>query len=43
MAEEGRRIREGPITEKDLDMSMVVVARGTKSSRLGRGTSPERM
>src|SRR6218665_3585064 len=36
-AEGGRRFqREGPITEKDLDMAMVVLVRGTKSSRLSR-------
>src|SRR6218665_1957036 len=34
-AEGGRRFqREGAITAKDLDMDMVVLARGTKSSRL---------
>ena len=35
---EGRRRfqREGPITEKDLDMAMVVLVRGTNSSRLSR-------
>ena len=34
-AEGGRRFqREGAITAKDLDMAMVVLARGTKSSRL---------
>src|SRR6218665_231532 len=33
----GRRFqREGPITAKDLDMAMVVLVRGTKSSRLSR-------
>src|SRR6218665_3642927 len=36
-AEGGRRFqREGPITETDLDMAMVVLVRGTKSSRLSR-------
>jgi len=36
-AEGGRRFqREGAITEKDLDMTMVVVVRGTKSFRLSR-------
>ena len=36
-AEGGRRFqREGPITEEDLDMAMVVLVRGTKSSRLSR-------
>src|SRR6218665_494213 len=36
-AEGGRRFqREGAITEKDLDMAMVVLVRGTKSSRLSR-------
>jgi len=36
-AEGERRFqREGPITEKDLDMAMVVLVRGTKSSRLPR-------
>ena len=36
-AEGGRRFqKEGPITEKDLDMAMVVLVRGTKSSRLSR-------
>ena len=36
-AEGGRRLqREGPITEKDLDMAMVVVVQGTKSSCLYR-------
>ena len=36
-AEGGRRFqREGLITEKDLDMAMVVLVRGTKSSRLSR-------
>ena len=36
-AEGGRRFqREGPITEKDKDMAMVVLVRGTKSSRLSR-------
>ena len=34
-AEDGRRFqREGAITEKDLDMAMVVLVRGTKNSRL---------
>ena len=34
-AEGGRRFqREGPITEKDLDIAMVVLVRETKSSRL---------
>src|SRR6218665_194867 len=35
---EGRRRfqREGAITAKDLDMAMVVLVRGTKSSRLSR-------
>src|SRR6218665_1623399 len=34
-AEGGRRFQtEGAITAKDLDMAMVVLARGTKSSRL---------
>src|SRR6218665_441870 len=35
---EGRRRfqREGAITEKELDMAMVVLVRGTKSSRLFR-------
>src|SRR6218665_3707800 len=34
-AEGGRRFqREGAITAKDLDMAMVVLVRGTKSSRL---------
>jgi len=28
--------REGPITEKDLDMAMVILVRGTKSSCLSR-------
>ena len=32
----GRFHREGPITEKDLDIAMVVLVRGTKSSRLSR-------
>ena len=33
-AEGGRRFqREGAITAKDLDMAMVVLVRGTKSSR----------
>src|SRR6218665_892217 len=44
-AEGGRRFqREGAITAKDLDMAMVVLARGTKSSRLmkgGRGSSSQ--
>jgi len=36
-AEGGRRFqREGPKTEKDLDMAMVVLVQGTKSSRLSR-------
>src|SRR6218665_1396216 len=36
-AEGGRRFqREGPITEKGLDMVVVVLVRGTKSSRLSR-------
>jgi len=36
-AEGGRRFqREGPITENDLDMAMVVLVRGTKISRLSR-------
>jgi len=36
-AEGGRRLqREGPITEKDLDMTKVVLVRGTKNSRLSR-------
>src|SRR6218665_1544845 len=36
-AEGGMRFqREGPITEKDLDMAMVVLSRGKKSSRLSR-------
>src|SRR6218665_853690 len=36
-AEGGRRFqREGAITEKDLDMAMVFLVRGTKSSRLSR-------
>ena len=36
-AEGGRRFqREGTITEKDLDMAMVVLVRGTKSPRLSR-------
>jgi len=36
-AEGGRQFqREGPITEKDLDLAMVVLVRGTKSSRLSR-------
>jgi len=36
-AEGGRRFqRERPITEKDLDMDMVVLVQGTKSSRLSR-------
>src|SRR6218665_2799797 len=36
-AEGGRRFqREGPITEKDLDMAMVVLVRGKKSSHLSR-------
>jgi len=35
--EGGRRFqREGLITEKDLDMTMVVLVRGTKSSSLSR-------
>src|SRR6218665_1227193 len=29
-------LREGAITAKDLDMAMVVLVRGTKSSRLSR-------
>src|SRR6218665_2971035 len=33
----GRRFqREGPATEKDLDFAIVVLVRGTKSSRLSR-------
>src|SRR6218665_2918195 len=28
--------REGPITEKDLDMAMIVLVRGTKSFHLSR-------
>jgi len=36
-AEGGRRFqRVGPIMEKDLGMAMVVLVRGTKSSRLSR-------
>src|SRR6218665_215168 len=36
-AKGGRRFqREEPITEKDLDMVMVVLVRGTKSSRLSK-------
>ena len=36
-AEGGMRFqREGAITAKDLDMAMVVLVRGTKSSRLSR-------
>ena len=36
-AEGGRRFqREGPITEKDLDMAMVVLVRGTMSPCLSR-------
>src|SRR6218665_2060543 len=34
-AEGGRRFqRKGPIMEKDIDMAMVVLVRGTKSSRV---------
>ena len=37
-ADGGRRFqREGPATEKDLDLAIVVLVRGTKSSRLSRG------
>ena len=33
----GRRFqREGPATEKDLNLAIVVLVRGTKSSRLSR-------
>ena len=33
----GRRFqREGPATEKDLDLARVVLVRGTKSSRLSK-------
>jgi len=36
-ADGGRRFqREGPATEKDLDLPIVVLVRGTKSSRLSR-------
>jgi len=36
-ADGGRRFRrEGPITEKDLDLAIVALVRGTKSSRLSR-------
>jgi len=36
-AESGRRFqREGPIAEKDIDIAVVVLVRGTKSSRLSR-------
>jgi len=36
-ADSGRRFqREGPATEKDLDLDIVVLVRGTKSSRLPR-------
>ena len=36
-ADGGRRFqREGPATEKDLDLAIVVLVRGTKSSRLSR-------
>jgi len=38
-AEGGRRFqKEGPITGKDLGMAMVVLVRGTKSSRLSAGS-----
>jgi len=41
-AESGRRFqREGPITEKDLDMAMVVLVRGTKSLDCYISTSPD--
>ena len=33
---EGDSKEKGPNTEKDLDMAMVVLVRGTKSSRLSR-------
>jgi len=32
----GRFQREGPATEKDLDFAIVVLVRGTESSRLSR-------
>jgi len=36
-ADGGRRFqREGPATEKDLDLAIVVLVRGTKSSHLSR-------
>ena len=36
-ADGGRRFqREGPATEKDLDLAIVVLVRGTKSSRLSK-------
>ena len=36
-ADGGRRFqREGPASEKDLDLAIVVLVRGTKSSRLSR-------
>ena len=36
-ADGGRRFqREGPATEKDLDLAIVVLVRDTKSSRLSR-------
>ena len=43
-AEGGRRFqREGAIRAKDLDMAMVVLVRGTKSSRLSREHKDEGM
>ena len=43
-AEGGRRFqREGPITEKDLDMAMVVLVRGTKSSPFPGSVEDEAM
>ena len=36
-ADGGRRFqREGSITERDLDLAIVVLVRGTKSSRMSR-------
>ena len=36
-AEGGRRFqREGPATENDLDLALVILVQGTKSSRLSR-------
>ena len=36
-ADGGRRfLREGPATEKDLDLAIVVLVRGTKSSLLSK-------